>query len=203
MCLNTLFERFGSDKGRVLYSAVWNNEPRPDLANNYAPFYQKKFAPLRNRHVTLLEMGLTLGERPDVAPSLAAWRHYFPDATLVGFDIVDMRHHQKDGYTILHGDQSRVEDLERLIPFGPYDIIIDDADHVSEDQIRAFLTLWDSVKPGGFYIIEDLSIGGPSPWHMQDNAATCAFLNFSDFNVEYFVNQHGNHQLACVTKGRE
>ena len=37
-----------------------------------------------------------------------------------------------------------------------YDIIIDDGYHGSKHQQISFNVLWDSVKSGGYYIIEDL-----------------------------------------------
>ena len=39
---------------------------------------------------------------------------------------------------------------------GYYDIILDDGSHYLNDQIRAAQLWYDSVKPGGLYIIEDV-----------------------------------------------
>jgi hypothetical protein len=40
---------------------------------------------------------------------------------------------------------------------GPdFDIIIDDGSHVGEHILTSFKILWSTVKPGGYYIIEDL-----------------------------------------------
>jgi hypothetical protein len=36
------------------------------------------------------------------------------------------------------------------------DIVIDDGDHSPAGQERTLLTLWPIVKPGGYYIIEDM-----------------------------------------------
>jgi RimJ/RimL family protein N-acetyltransferase len=48
------------------------------------------------------------------------------------------------------------EDLSNLSSHGPFDIVIDDASHVSTHQQIALASLFPHVTPGGFYIIEDL-----------------------------------------------
>lgn len=40
---------------------------------------------------------------------------------------------------------------------GPFDVIIDDGSHVGEHQWTSFRALIDHVKPGGWYVLEDLS----------------------------------------------
>src|SRR5438067_9946788 len=82
--LTCLADRFGSDKGNL------------HDAHGYTRIYQRLFGPLRERPITLLEMGLL---RPDVddrrkinvtegfsnfakarsAPSLEMWRAFFPN----------------------------------------------------------------------------------------------------------------------------
>jgi hypothetical protein len=62
---------------------------------------------------------------------------------------------QHDNIEIVIGDQSNQNDLAKLKTKN-YDIIIDDGSHISEHQQISFKELWESVKPGGYYVIEDL-----------------------------------------------
>ena len=64
-----------------------------------------------------------------------------------------------------------VKDIERrnlLLGDEPFDIIIDDGSHHSDDIIQAFRSLFDKLRPGGVYSVEDLhasyweSLGGVS-----------------------------------------
>jgi hypothetical protein len=41
-------------------------------------------------------------------------------------------------------------------PDAQFDIFIDDASHISEKIVGMFDNCWQWVKPGGFYVIEDL-----------------------------------------------
>ena len=42
---------------------------------------------------------------------------------------------------------------------GPFDFIIDDGSHVGQHITTSFKMLWQHLKPGGYYFIEDLHAG--------------------------------------------
>lgn len=44
--------------------------------------------------------------------------------------------------------------MQELITKGPWDVIIDDGSHLPSHMIYTMFALWQSVKPGGLYIIE-------------------------------------------------
>ena len=46
--------------------------------------------------------------------------------------------------------------MKSVISNGPFDIIIDDAGHKPLEMRKAFQIMWNSVKPHGWYIIEDI-----------------------------------------------
>jgi hypothetical protein len=46
--------------------------------------------------------------------------------------------------------------MDHLIGQGPWDTIIDDGSHVPAHMTFSLFSLWNSIKPGGLYIIEDL-----------------------------------------------
>ena len=47
---------------------------------------------------------------------------------------------------------------------GQFDVIIDDASHVSRLQQFAFFKLWPEVKKGGIYVIEDINFSRQPFW---------------------------------------
>jgi hypothetical protein len=165
--LTRLADHFGSDKGSR------------SSAHFYTRIYSKIFEPIRNDKLTILEIGLL---RADVdrrrvsnasegataiaatrAPSLEMWRAYFPKASIFGFDIDDFSRVNIDGCSIICGDMSSKDDLEALVRAinSPIDIIVEDGSHVSHHQQIALGFLFQFVRAGGMYIIEDI--------HWQDD----------------------------------
>lgn len=112
--------------------------------------YEPLFAPLREQKIALLEIGVQFGF------SLRTWREYFPNAKIAGIDIAKayapdpgIEYHIGNG-----ADPSFI--TEFLKRQGEFDIIIDDGSHYANHIIASATYFWGAVKPGGFYIIEDL-----------------------------------------------
>ena len=123
------------------------------LKHNYTKEYEKYFEPLRNKKIKLLEIGVDWGY------SARTWLEYFPEGEIYGMDIVD-KHEIKSGrFHFFLGDQSEERDLIQVLPGSEekFDIIIDDGSHRQEDHQFTLSVLWDYLKRGGFYIIEDLN----------------------------------------------
>jgi hypothetical protein len=79
-----------------------------------------------------------------------------PKARIVGVDLTPP---QLDipGVELHAGDQSDQEFLQSLIArYGGFDIVIDDASHIGRLTIASFTELYPAVRPGGWYVIEDL-----------------------------------------------
>ena len=118
----------------------------------YADFYQRHFDGLSPNF--LLEIGVAGGG------SLRAWKDIFPLATVVGIDIDQIIKDNNKDLTICIGDQIDTVFLDGVIKsFGNPDIIIDDGGHSRSQQVRSFVWLWQHLKSGGLYIIEDLETG--------------------------------------------
>jgi len=144
------------------------NEAQSDKGSTYACAHCYTFIYERLLHdlgarsdLTLLEIGLNRDGRNDI-PSLKGWRSYLgPKARLYGADInsqFSVHHDPKNGIHILTMDQSKRTDLVHCgvaCPTG-YDIIIDDGSHMSSHQQTSLSVLWQFLRPGGLYIIEDL-----------------------------------------------
>ena len=67
-------------------------------------------------------------------------------------------------HTLFGVDSSNRTQLRGLpLPAGGVDVIIDDASHAIAHQLVALEALWPRLIDGGFYIVEDLTIGA-LPW---------------------------------------
>lgn len=132
--LNDLGLHYGTDKST--------------LRHGYLSLYEQHLEPRRNEPLTLLEFGVLDGA------SLRTWRDYLPHATIVGLD-------HKPAITIpgcitIQGGQDDPAAIAKVAQHGPYDVIIDDASHVSSKTIASFQLLYPHLAPGGLYVIEDL-----------------------------------------------
>ena len=136
------------------------------LENNTTPEYNP-----REVFEKVLEIGVETGR------SHRLWLEYFPNAKIYGYDIfkygVEEFHRLQDGNPYLDrsimfkGDQSNVDDLQRFLSehSGDFDMIIDDGGHTMEQMQTSLNYLWNSLKPGGLYVIEDLhSCSNQWPW---------------------------------------
>ena len=198
--LTRLMNAAGSDKGFGLYGRHY-----------YTRVYRELFAPLRDQPINFVEIGLlrpdrdrrrssnaaegVAGVRATSAPSLEAWRSYFPKARIFGFDIDDFRGVKLPGVTILQGDMDREADLQAIIKAceGPIDVVIDDGSHVSHHQQKAFACLFPAVRPGGLYIIEDCHWQDPT---LEIPGATKTRDVFSGFR------RHGRLESAFVPEAQ-
>jgi len=137
------------------------------LELGYIQHYDQLLSDVTNDCTKVLEIGVETGR------SHRMWLEYFPNATVYGMDVFDESdrsgyveefHRLQEGNPYLdrsvmfEGDQSNVEDLNRFKSEhgGDFDMIIDDGGHTMEQMQTSLNHLWDSIKPGGVYVIEDL-----------------------------------------------
>jgi demethylmacrocin O-methyltransferase len=120
----------------------------------YGPFYTEVMAPHKDSVTAVLELGILQGG------SLKAFRDYFPNATVVGYDIdpatMVKGEHRIVTYPGNVRDKAALRNVARL--HGPFDLIVDDASHIPIDIFHALKALWGYLKPGGHYFIEDLDL---------------------------------------------
>ncbi len=132
------------------------------LELGFLDHYEEKFGSIRNDITKVLEIGVETGR------SHRMWLEYFPNANIYGFDIFkfgvdELNILQKDNpyldrSIMFKGDQENTDDLEKFLSLhgGDFDIIIDDGGHTIKQQQLSLGILFNAVKPGGYYIIEDL-----------------------------------------------
>ena len=142
MTLDELARKHGTDK--------WD-ESHAFLGESYLDVYERYLAPLRERPVQLLELGVKRGG------SLRMWKEYFPAGWIYGVDV-DPRcaAHAEDRIEVLIASQDDAASLGALARrAGAFDVIIDDASHINVLTVASFEILFPFLRPGGFYVIED------------------------------------------------
>ena len=124
--------------------------------HGYTRWYEQYFEALRDEPITILELGWGGHEDPLTGgASAATWREYFPKATIVVVDI-EAKANLLEGVHFHQGSQADpmfMTGIGQL--YGPFDIVIDDASHLSSLTIRSWEILYPMLKPGGLYVVED------------------------------------------------
>lgn len=143
------------DQGEYAYMdklALSAGTDKSSAFHNYTQVYSQYFKNCKDHPIHFLEIGIYKGD------SVKFWESYFPNATLHFIDITDAHiqyHSQRSSYHFI--DQSNKRALQKFAASQePFDIILDDGGHTMIQQINSFVALFDSLKPGGLYIIEDL-----------------------------------------------
>ncbi len=123
----------------------------------YTPIYHRLFAPLREKQVRLLEIGVGWPSMPVLGgASLCMWRDYFPYGRIVGLELQPKRLDLGPRVTIVQGSQADADSLRRLWQnHGPFDIVIDDGSHRAGDVLLSFETLFPLMPEDGIYAVED------------------------------------------------
>lgn len=120
--------------------------------NFYTPHYEAYFKNVRSKHLKVLELGIGAG-----GPFLKALEEYFPNASIFGAEIYGpFCEAYKGRGTILQGNLGEREFVDHIASHGPFDIIIEDANHSMQQQQELFLALFPAVCNNGVYIIEDI-----------------------------------------------
>lgn len=129
--LDALAKKYGTDKSTDFHG--------------YTNHYEKYFK--YHNGNSLLEIGIFNGA------SLKMWSEYFPTWEITGVDInQECKQYEEGNIKVI------IEDQKKLVLDTNYDIIIDDGSHNPEDFLTTLYHLWNKLKRGGFYCIEDLSV---------------------------------------------
>lgn len=179
----------------------------PRVFHSYTPAYEKILADTRLDAKLVVEIGIGFPElmRPIVGDSyrpgasLRMWRDYFPNAQVVGCDIRRDVLFQEDRIQCRLVDQSSRESLLALKTalishHGAADMILDDGSHEPAHMVLSFQMLWGAVRPGGFYIIEDVRRE-----HLADFMKLHTF--FADCELKYIHHGEGHwDSFVCFKK---
>lgn len=119
--------------------------------HGYLPHYERHISPIALLDVTVLEIGVAKGA------SIRMWAQWFthPSAVIHGVETTDIVDPPFDDPRIsVFFEDIKTVDLANLEP--TYDLIVDDGSHLASDIVAAYQRLWKLVRPGGWYVIEDL-----------------------------------------------
>jgi len=133
------------------------------VQHGFMPIYERFFEPLRDKPISLLEIGVHEGA------SIRTWREYFPSAQIIGVDKCITKVASSlysDGCIMIMADASSSEfGQSDWIRDHKFNVVIDDGSHIQSEVMASFLGLWDSVKPGGWYVVEDLFAAYDKTWN--------------------------------------
>ena len=155
MDLARLFASYGSDKDR----------------NGYSSLYSALFSHLKEAHVQLLEVGIGtmiagapssmkhyMPDSYEPGASLRAWRDFFRNGSIHGMDIQSDCLFSEKRITTHLCDSTDAESCRAWIEAHAltFDVVIDDGSHWDQHQLATLRNLWPLLKPGGYYVIEDV-----------------------------------------------
>jgi cephalosporin hydroxylase len=128
--------------------------------HNFVEVYERFILQWKNDPIKIFEIGIENGG------SLLMWQEYFPKATIFGVDIDDKAAMSNARVKTIVGDQSKRADLQKAIDISgdDIDILIDDGGHTMEQQQVSLGFLFKFVRPGGYYILEDIHTSLPELW---------------------------------------
>lgn len=145
LSLTGLADLFGSDKGKIKHEYCQIYEK---ILDDLIPAGSRKTAELN-----IVEYGVACGA------SLRMWANYLPKSNIFGIDIRDDCKticSDVDNVSISILDVTKKSAASFLGDKGAFDLIIDDASHISEDILSAFQNTYQHLRSGGYYIVEDM-----------------------------------------------
>lgn len=144
-----------ADKPSNEVFVAWMDVPGGHKWLHYFDTYRDLLAPLRERPIRMLEIGVYRGA------SLKLWRKYLhPASAIIGIDIDESCRRfdcPAENVHVRIGSQADSVFLENVTrEFGPFDVILDDGSHVCSHMVASFGHLYiQALKDDGIYIAED------------------------------------------------
>ena len=127
-------------------------------------YYQQRFDKIRLNKMNILEIGVSTGL------SLEMWCEYFPNSNIIGVELDNIKYKPSNNRIKLiignRTDSKTFENIDNL------DIIIDDGGHTSNQQISSFNFLFEELKLGGVYLVEDTHTSYAKDFQDRDDQLT-------------------------------
>ena len=140
----------------------YSNDKSPSHGHAYSNLYAMLLDPHRESVRNMTEVGVLNGQ------GTMMWADYFPNAHVYGLDIKlepravslcsgQPRIHLYEKNAHLRGVPQELGLAEESM-----DLVVEDASHSHTGTHLIAESFWPLVKPGGFYVIEDVNTGGDS-----------------------------------------
>ncbi len=151
--LADLMSEHGSDKG------TWHSYPL---------FYEKLLEQLPGQPQDILEIGIgsnnvaitgNMGVEGIPGASLRAWRDFLPGTRVYGADYdPGCLFEERDIHTFFFDqhDVNTINAVWSITPHLHFDLVVDDGAHTYEANTNTLDATYARVRPGGFYVIEDI-----------------------------------------------
>lgn len=175
--------------------------------HGFLPHYEKTTQSFRLDNVNIMEIGVFHGA------SIKMWHEYFPNGTIYAVDwwkglngnnntfdhpklfINESIHYPRS--KIVDLDQHNIDDLDNVVKQMndiKFDLILDDGSHLSQDQQQTFGYFWELVKPGGYYVIEDIHCSLGKGYDVLPDGSN------STLNMLYNYNENGVIVSTYITE---
>ena len=185
--LEDLMYTYGSDKSHDDHS--------------YTDMYQMLFDAIRFDVKNITEVGVSAGQ------SLQAWYRYFPNAEIHAFDVATLpstariaeqlkdRVHYQEINLLKERETKSLKEISGLQD-NSMDIVWEDAMHAPRQQQAFCAQLFRIVKPGGYYIIEDIAYTNMKSrhWHEDISLLLPEVQEILHNNDAIFVDTHIGHR---------
>jgi len=179
--LENLSYKFGSDKSKD--------------DHKYTDMYQMLFDKSRLDILNVTEIGSNAGQ------SIQAWYFYFPNAHIFTYDVIPTDSMRK--IAEIHSDRLHYQILDLVKDYDKaalvdesMDVVIEDASHWPSQQRALLKTCFRLVKPGGYYIIEDIwyTKSEGRDWQTNISALGTEIQTILLENDVVFVDTHVGHR---------
>jgi hypothetical protein len=143
----------------LLSTAARSTDKGPSQ-HNYTELYERLFLQWKEEPIRIFEIGIADGG------SLAMWQEYFTHARIFAADILPKAQFNTPRVTTFVADQADRDQLQKVVDGagGDFHIIVDDGGHTMEQQQVSLGYLFKHVRPGGYYVIEDVHTSLPALW---------------------------------------
>ena len=154
--------------------------------------------------------------------TLKTWKDFYYNSKITGIDIEpkSIQYQDIDNNIFIEVGSQYDKDflINTAIKHGQFDMILDDGSHMNHHVIFSFQYLWDSIKSGGVYIVEDTACSYWDTWgggylkqgtmmeyfkKLTDDINYRGLQNFNMFNVnarrEDWLNNLSHESKATVS----
>lgn len=173
----------------------------------YTAPYSLFLEPLRQKPIVFGEIGVAFGA------SIVAWRRFFSQATIVGFDRDESFLQRVEAFALpnvlVRGmDASEEVSIQKALApvtqeIGLFDVLIDDASHDPAHQCAVIRSALPFLKQGGLLIVEDIfREGSETPYEealqaVKDQVGFHTFL-ICDHSLRYSPGWNNDKILVIV-----